>query len=377
MPRKYLMTPGPSPVPAQVREAMSREIMHHRTDEYKEILTRVHQNLKYIFATENPVLVFSASGTGALEAAVVNFLSPGDKIIVVNGGKFGERWSGIAKAYGVEVIEYTLEWGAAPDPLKIRKLLEENKNVKAVYTTLCETSTGTVYDIEKIAAVVKAFPAIMVVDGVSGLGQDELLTDAWGVDVVVSGSQKGFMLPPGLAFFSVSPKAEKLIETSTLPKYYFDLKKALKSYAKNDTPFTSAVALIVALDTALSLIKEEGLEKRQKKFRLMAKAARAGAEALGLAVFSQRPSDSVTAVLVPQSIKSTDLVKKLRTEEGLSIAGGQEAVKEKIIRIAHMGWINEQDLLMCFSLIEKVLKELGYDFPVGASLKKIQEVLYA
>ncbi len=371
------MTPGPSPVPAAVREALAREIIHHRTDEFKSILTSVHQGLKDIFCTDNPVLVFSSSGTGAMEAAVVNFLSRKDKVIVINGGKFGERWKGICQAYGVETIEYVLEWGTAPDAGHIAELLKKNRDVKAVYTTLCETSTGTAYDIEQIARVTGETDALCVVDAISGLGQDELRTDDWKVDIVVSGSQKGFMLPPGLAFMSLSRKAEEYLGKSDLPCYYFDVQKALKSHAKNDTPYTSAVSLIVGLDAAIKLLKEDGMEKRWEYCKTLARAAREAAKALGLSLFSQRPSSSVTAIMAPQGIKSTDLVKKLRNEEGLSIAGGQDAVKDAIFRIAHMGWINAQDLIMCFSLVEKALRSLGYDFKLGASLQKIQEVIYA
>lgn len=377
MKRKYLMTPGPSPVPAFVREALAREIIHHRTDEFREILARVHSGLQYVFCTQDPVLMFAASGTGAMEASMVNFLSAEDTVVVVNGGKFGERWVEIAQSYKVNVIEYKLAWGTAPDADYIRDLLKEHKRAKAIYATLCETSTGTAYDIEAIAKVTRDRDVFLVVDAISGLGQDKLLAHTWGVDIVVSGSQKGFMLPPGLAFLSVSEKAKQYLNSSTLPKYYFDVSKALKSYAKNDTPYTPAVSLIVGLESALSRIKEEKIERRWEKFALLARATQEAAKALGLQLFSRRPSHSVTAIVAPPGIKSSDLVKKLRKEEGLSIASGQADVKDKIFRIAHMGWINEQDLIMCFSLVEKALKSLGCDLKLGTALQTLQEVLYA
>ena len=377
MKRIYLMTPGPSPVPPLVREALGREMIHHRTEEFKEILTRVAKGLQYVFCTENPVLILASSGTGAMEASVSNFLSPNEKVMVIDGGKFGERWKEIAQSYQLEVLEYKVEWGEAPDPDYVKDQLDKNPDIKAVFTTLCETSTGTVYDIERIAQLTKARDTITVVDAISGLGQDKLLTDQWNVDVVVSGSQKGLMLPPGVSFISVSQKAEKFMQRSTLAKYYFDLKKALKSYQKNDTPYTSAVSLIVGLDVSLRLIQEEGREARWQRFSKLAHATQEAVRAMGLSLFSRKPSNSVTAIVSPPGIKSSELVKKLRREYGLSIAGGQAEYKDKIFRIAHMGWINEQDMIVCFSLLEKVMKELGYTSNVGASTQRLGEVLYA
>ncbi|MCK4912694.1 MAG: alanine--glyoxylate aminotransferase family protein [Candidatus Omnitrophica bacterium] len=376
MKRRFLMTPGPSPVPLFVRESLSQEMMHHRTSEFKEILKKAHEGLKSIFCTENPVLVLSSSGTGAMEASVSNLFSKEDKVLAIGGGKFGERWAEIAKAFGLNVIEMNVGWGTAPSPDELTKILDDNKDIKAVLTTLCETSTATVFDVEKIAKITNEKDILLVVDAISGLGQDVLLTDQWGVDVVVSGSQKGLMLPPGLSFISLSRRAQNAIATSNLPKYYFDLKKALKSHANDDTPYTSAVSLIVGLATALEAIKKEGLEVRWKKFSKMAEATREAAKALGLETFSQSPSDSVTAIVSPENIKSSDIVKILRGEYGLSIAGGQADFKDKIFRIAHMGWISDKDLIECFLLLEKVLGGLGYEFEQGISKLRLEEVLY-
>jgi len=370
------MTPGPSPVPSAVRECLSKEIIHHRTDEFRKILEEVHSGLKRIFCTQNPVLIFSSSGTGAMEAAVSNLFSSGDKVVAVCGGKFGERWSEIAKSFSLDVIEMNVEWGNSPTPQDLKKILEENSGVKGVLTTLCETSTATVYDIEAISKVTKEKGTLLVVDAVSGLGQDVLLTDEWGVDVVVSGSQKGFMLPPGLSFISLNQKAQGMVKKSNLPKYYFDLNKALKSYEKDDTPFTPAVSLVVALKEAVDMINEEGVEARWEKYKKMAYATQEAAGALGLEIFSKRPSCSATAICSPGEIKSTEIVKTLRKKYGLSIAGGQAQAKDKIFRIAHMGWINEQDLIACFSLLEKVLKDLGYSFQLGASVARLEEGFY-
>ena len=376
MKRRFLMTPGPSPVPLFVRESLAQEIMHHRTSEFKEILKEAHGGLKSVFCTENPVLILSSSGTGAMEAAVSNLFSKGDKVLAIGGGKFGERWAEIAKALALDVVELNIEWGSAPSADELIKILDENENIKGVLTTLCETSTATVFDIEKIAKITSEKNMLLVVDAISGLGQDVLLTDQWGVDVVVSGSQKGFMLPPGLSFISLSKRAQSAMANSDLPKYYFDLKKALKSHAKDDTPYTSAVSLVVGLATALNAINKEGLEARWKKFSKMAEATREAAKALGLKVFSQQPSDSVTAIISPENIKSSDIIKALRSEYGLSIAGGQAEFKDKIFRIAHMGWISEKDLIECFSLLEKVLVNLGYEFKQGASVSRLEEVFH-
>ncbi|UCC94506.1 MAG: alanine--glyoxylate aminotransferase family protein [Candidatus Omnitrophota bacterium] len=374
MKRKNLMTPGPSPVPSFVREALSREIVHHRTEEFKQTLSEVSKGLQHVFCTKNPVLIFACSGTGAMEAAVSNLFSSQDKVIAICGGKFGERWAAIAKAFGLDVVEMNIEWGASPAVEELKRIIDENKGVKGVLTTLCETSTATVYDVEAIAKITKEKNILLIIDAISGLGQDKLLPDTWGVDVVVGGSQKGFMLPPGLSFISLNDKAQEALKTSKSPKYYFDLNAALKSYAKSDTPYTPAVSLIVGLKEALEFIKTEGLEKRWVRFEKMAKATRQAAVALGLEIFSQRPSASVTAIKCPSQIKSSDMVKALRKQYGLSIAGGQGQVKDKIFRIAHMGWINEQDLIMCFSLLEKVLKDMGHKFKPGASLAALQEV---
>jgi aspartate aminotransferase-like enzyme len=372
------MTPGPSPVPSSVREALGKEIMHHRTDEFIEILKEINEGLKYVFCTKNPVITFSSSGTGAMEAAITNFFSAKDKVLVLVGGKFSERWAEIAKAYGLDVIEAKIEWGKSPTADDVRKVLDIHKDIKGVFTTLCETSTATVFDIKGIGAVTKDKNILLIVDAISGLGQDALPTDEWGVDIVVSGSQKGFMLPPGLAFMSISEKAKGFLKTSTLPKYYFNLNKALKSYEKNDTPFTPAVSLIVGLKESIDLIKKDGIENMWARFKKMSEATRAAAQAIGLKVYSSSPSASVTAIVAPDGMNSKDIVKKMRKEYGISIAAGQGEIEQKIIRIAHMGWINEQDLIMCFSILEKVLREVGYtNFKIGASVAKLQEVFYA
>lgn len=375
MKHPYLMTPGPSPLSPEVKQALGKDIIHHRTDEFRGILKSSEEGLQYVCQTKNPILILSSSGTGAMEAAVSNFLSKNDKALVVSGGKFGERWQEICENFGVEVVPLEIEWGQAPSSDKIREILEKDPDIKAVYTTLCETSTATVYDVKSISEEVNKTDALMVVDAISGLGQDVLKTDEWGIDIVVGGSQKGLMLPPGLAFISVSEKAKKLLDQSDLPSYYLNLKRAFKFYKKNDTPWTASVSLVRALNEALKSIKAEGLEKRWADFEKIAKATRAALETLGLKIFSKSPSFSATAAIV-EGVDTKEVVKKMRDEYGTAIAGGQAGLKGKIIRIAHMGYINAGDMVKCLSLLEKALSDVGMSFDKGSSVKKFQEVYY-
>lgn len=375
MKKNYLLTPGPTPLPPQVLEAMSRPIIHHRTPAFQAILKEATEGLKYVFQTTSDVFIISSSGTGAMEAAVINLLSAGDTALVVQGGKFGERWTEIAKAYGITAEVLDVEWGKAVDPLEIAKRLKANAKIKAVFTTLCETSTGVANDLEAIGKVVRETPAVLVVDAISGLGAIDIKTDAWFCDMVVSGSQKGLMLPPGLGFISVSPKAWKLVEASKSPRYYLDLLKAKKALDKTDTPFTSSITLIIALNEALKMIKSDGLENIFARHKKMAEATRAAMKGLGLALFAPTAaSDAVTAVKVPEGIDGEKLVKTMRDTHGVTIAGGQAELKGKVIRIAHMGYIGEFDIILGLSCLEKALKESGYKFELGAGVKAAEDI---
>jgi len=374
--KNYLLTPGPTPIPPRVLETMARPIIHHRTPEFQKIIQEVEEDLKYVYQTKNEVLIFAASGTGAMEGAVVNLLSPGDKALVVRGGKFGERFGEICQAYGIEFIALDVEWGKTADPKKIDDILKKEKKIKAVYVTLCETSTGVAADIEAIARVLKNYEACLVVDAISGLAAVPIKTDEWGVDVVVSGSQKGLMIPPGLAFVSVSPKAWQIIEKSTLPKYYFDFKAYKKAMGKTDTPFTPAVNLMIALREALKIIKEEGLDVIFERHKKLAFAVRSAVKAMGLELFSPDAySDGVTAIRVPQGIDGEKLVKTMRDKYGVGIAGGQDELKGKIFRIATMGYITASDLVVCIATIETVLNEMGYKFQLGSGVRALEETL--
>ncbi|MDD5432850.1 MAG: alanine--glyoxylate aminotransferase family protein [Candidatus Omnitrophica bacterium] len=375
MRKNYLLTPGPTPLPPEVCEAQAKPIIHHRTPQFQAILKEVGEGLKYVFQTTGDVYILTSSGTGAMETAVVNLLSSGDSALVVQGGKFGERWTEICKAYGINAEVIDVEWGKAVSAQEIEKRLKANPKIKAVFTTLCETSTGVANDIEAIGKVVKNSDSVLVVDAISGLGAIDLKTDAWNVDVCVSGSQKGLMLPPGLAFISVSKKAWEKVAVSKCPKYYFNLNKAKKAWESTDTPFTPAISLVIALAEAIKIMREDGLENIFARHKKMADATRAAMKALGLELFAPTAaSDVVTSVKVPQGIDGEKLVKTMRDTYKVTIAGGQAELKGKVFRFAHMGFIEEFDIIVGISCLEKVLNKMGYKFDLGAGVKAAQEI---
>ena len=375
MKKSYLMTPGPTPVPEDIRAEMAKPMIHHRTKEYQAIFKDATEGLKKIFKTSGDLFTFTSSGTGAMEASIVNVLSPGDKIIVVRGGKFGERFGDIAKAYGVEVIAIDVEWGDAPRPEVIKEALRKNPGVKGVYTTLCETSTATVYDIKAIGEVVNKTNALFVVDIISGLGADKFENDAWGVDIAVCGSQKGLMIPPGLAFCSVSQKAWIAVEESKLPKFYFNFKKYKKSYLDTDTPFTSAITLVIGLKKAVETINKKGVDNVIAEHENLAKAFREACKAMGLTIFSKQPSSAVTGVNAPAGINADDIIKLLKTEFGVTFAGGQDTLKGKIFRGAHMGGIDIEHTIESIKALEQALTKLGYKFNQGSGSAAAKKVL--
>ena len=373
--KQYLLTPGPTPIPPKILKVLSKPIIHHRTPQFQQILKEVTEGLKYVFQTKNDVFIFCSSGTGAMEVAVANLLSPGDRAITVESGKFGERWTEICNNFGIDTEVIRVEWGKSVLPEEIKARL--SSKIKAVFTTFCETSTGVTQDMERIGKLVKETDAVLVTDAISGLGVIPLETDNWSCDVIVSGSQKGLMLPPGLSFISVSPKAWKMIENSKSPKYYFDLKETKKAMDKTDTPFTPAITLIIALRESLKMIKEEGLEIRFKKFKRMAEAVREAIDSIGLELFAQKncASDAITAVKVPTNIDGEKLVKIMRNDFGVWIAEGQAELKGKIFRIAHMGYIKESDLIKAVSVLEEVLSQLGYKFEKGRAIRVLKDNL--
>ncbi len=375
MQKDYLLTPGPTPLPPQVQEALGRPIIHHRTAQYRALFKRVRQNLQTAFQTKQSVIVFTSSGTGAMEASVCNLLSPGDRAIVALGGKFAERWQHLCQAYGVSVTPIPVAYGDAVEPEQVRHALKQQPETKVVFATLCETSTGVVHDLETLASIVKATNAVLVVDAISGLLAENCPMDAWGVDVVVSGSQKALMLPPGLAFMGVSDKAWKLVQQAKSPRFYFDLRLYQKALADDDTPFTSSVSLVVALDASLTLIAEQGVTQIIQRAQAMAQATRAGVEAMGLSLFAKRPANAVTAVNVPPGIDGKKLVKHIQDRYHVTLAGGQGEMAGKLFRIAHMGYIAPFDLLTALAATELALLELGYSLTPGEGLKAAQAMI--
>ncbi|HTY11999.1 MAG TPA: alanine--glyoxylate aminotransferase family protein [Bacteroidota bacterium] len=370
--KKRLFTPGPTPVPEHVMLKMAEPIIHHRNPEFNEILTRVNQNLKYLFQTEQPVLTLTCSGTGGVEATFVSLFSPGDTIISSNGGKFGERWVKMPKAYGLNVVEIKVEWGKAPTPQQILDALRAHPNAKGVYLTHSETSTGTATDVKTLAKLIRENSnALVCVDGITAVGAHEMRFDEWGLDVCVTGSQKGLMIPPGLAFVALSKRAIAAMETSTLPKFYFDLKKALKSYEKNDTPWTPAVSLVIGVDAALEMLKAEGIENIWRRHERLATAIRAGIVAIGLKLFSEFPSFAVTPVWVPEGVDWKTFNKTLKSKYGITIAGGQDDFAGKIFRISHLGYYDDLDMVTMIGALEMTLKECGYKFELGAGVQAV------
>lgn len=377
MKKYYLLTPGPTPIPPEVALESALPILHHRTSEFGAIFTQVIEGLKYVFQTQGTVLLLTSSGTGGMEASVVNLLSPGDKVLVASSGVFGDRWIKILETYGIKPEIIRGEWSKAVPPEMIKEKLKTNSEIKAVFTTHTETSTGVVNDLKSIGEIVAKTDAVLVIDSISGLSAQELHMDKWSLDVVVSASQKGLMNAPGLAFVALSEKAWNLVEKAQLPRFYWDFLRMKKSLADKETPFTPAVTLIIGLNRAIEMIKKETLEKIWARHEKLARAARAGMQALNLELFAENPANVVTAVKSPAGLDSGKLVKKLREEYGVSIAGGQQELKGKIFRLAHLGYVNEFDILVGISAVERGLRELGYqNFEFGVGLAAAEKILF-
>jgi aspartate aminotransferase-like enzyme len=375
MKKVSLLAPGPTPVPPRTLLAMAQPLIHHRSADFLAIIGKVREGLKKIFQTDNEVIIYCSSGTGAMESAVANLLSPGDKAIAVRGGKFGERWSDILTAYGCQPVNIDVEWGRAVRPEQVEEALKKDPSIKAVYVQALETSTGVDHPIRELAEVTKNTDAVLVVDAISALGAYNIPTDEWGLDVVVAGSQKALMLPPGLAFVSIGPKAKALMEKSTCPKFYFSWAKEMKSQSQNKGAFTSPVPLFIGLLDILQYIEEVGLEKIWAETALKSRAFKAAVKAWGLEMFAQEnPSPALTAVKVPPGIDGQDVVGWLKNNYGIFIAGGQAQAKGKIFRVAHMGYISEFDTLQAISAIEMALVGLGYSFDLGAGVAAAQRI---
>ncbi|MGQ9497040.1 MAG: pyridoxal-phosphate-dependent aminotransferase family protein [Desulfotomaculales bacterium] len=371
-----LMIPGPTPVPPAVQEAMARPIMGHRSKEFARISEGLYHKLQQVLGTENQVFILTSSGTGGMEAAVVNTINPGDKVLVLVTGKFGERWRDLARIYGADVIEMNFGWGNPVDVDAVKARLDAEPGICAVLATHNETSTGVVNDIAALGAMLRGRDALLVVDAVSSLGGIEIRTDAWGVDILVTASQKALMVPPGLAVISVSPRAWERIGGCRAPRYYFDLPAARKALAKWNTAYTPAVSLFYGLDAALDLILAEGLPQVFARHKRLAAAARAAVKALGLKLFPPEAvaSPVVTAVHAPGGEDADELRKVLAGRFGIYFAGGQGELKGRIFRIAHMGYVDEADILCVIAALEVALATLGYDVALGSGTAAAQRV---
>ena len=373
--KQRLMTPGPSPVPEETLLELARPVPYHRTPEFRQLLGEVVTDLQYVFQTKNPVLPLTSSGTGGLEAAIVNCLPQGSKAICLIAGRFGERWKNICKAFGIEAVVVSVPPGQAVEPEQLAQAMAQHPDAAAVCCTLSETSTGVGHDVQAFGKLVAATSALLLVDAISALGAMECRTDDWQIDVCVTGSQKALMLPPGLAFVSVSDKAWKQIEKNPSARtFYFDLKKARTQIQTSDTPYTPAHTLIKALRLSLKRIRAEGIENVWARHELNGQAARAGFQAMGLKIFASRPTSGLTVVTVPEGIDGTALLSKLEKRYGLKLAGGQDNLTGKIIRLAHMGYMDQFDVVTALAGVELVLLELGYKFEPGAGVAGAQKV---
>jgi aspartate aminotransferase-like enzyme len=376
-----LMIPGPTPVPEQALLAMAKHPIGHRSGDFSKIMAEVTENLKWLHQTQNDVLVLTASGTGAMEAGIINFLSRGDRVLCGSNGKFGERWAEVAKAYGLEVDVISAEWGTPLDTEKFREKLEADteKQIRAVILTHSETSTGVLNDLETINRYVKAHgEALIMVDAVTSLGAVNIPIDEWGLDVVASGSQKGYMIPPGLGFVSVSAKAWEAYKTSHLPRYYLDLGPYRKSAAKDTTPFTPPVNLFFALQATLRMMKAEGLEQIFERHQRLTKISRAAMKGLNLPLLApdDATSTAVTAVRPPEAVDAEKVRSMVKKQFDIALAGGQDHLKGKIFRIGHLGFVSDRDILTAVSAIEVALRELGYEgFTPGAGMAAATRVL--
>jgi aspartate aminotransferase-like enzyme len=368
--KRYLFTPGPTPVPHEVLEAMSRPIIHHRSSDFREIFERCLDRLAQVYRTEGDVLVYTASGTGGMESAISNLTGPGDRVVVVSAGHFGKRWAAMARTFGCEVEELAYEWGESPATEDLTQRLGEIGGAKVVFLTHSETSTGVVADVQGLAAAAKDAGSLSVVDAVSSLGAVPLETDAWGLDAVISGSQKALMTPPGLATVSVSADAWAAVETAGAPRYYFDWTQTRKRQEQFDPAFTPAVSIVVGLDVALGLLLEEGLEQAFERHARLGRACRAGAKAMGLELFSPDDDRSavVTAINAPDGIDSSELVQTLRDRLGIVLAPGQGPLKGKIFRIGHIGYYDVFDITTALAGVELVLAEMGAEIERGVAV---------
>jgi serine---pyruvate transaminase len=377
MQKRYLMTPGPTPVPSEVLLAQARPMIHHRTPDFSAMLMECVEGLRYVFQTANDVLILACSGTGAMESSFANLFCAGDTVIVARNGKFGDRMVSIAKTYGLTVVDLAYAWTEVVPPTDIATALESHPAARGVVVVQSETSSGVLNDVEAIGAIVAPYTdCVFIVDSITGIGAVPCLTDEWHLDVVMTGSQKGLMLPPGLAAVTVSPKAWRAYERSTLPKYYFDWMKYKKNLGKQTTPFTPAVSLVVGLVESLRMMREETIENVIARHAMLAEATRKGCEALGMKLFAppEGRGSAVTPVWVPEGIDGKKIVSIMKNKYGVTIAGGQDDYTGRIFRVGHLGYFGEFDIITTLAALEMTLAELGYEFDRGAGIKAAEAV---
>jgi len=371
MQKKYLMTPGPTPVPSEVLLAQARPMIHHRTPDFSAMLMEVVDGLKYVFQTTNDVLLFACSGTGAMESAFANCFCAGDTVIVARNGKFGDRMVKLAKTYGLVVVDLKYEWTETVKVTDVEAALNADPGARGVVVVQSETSSGVLNDVEAIGKIVAGYDdCVFIVDSITGIGAVPCMTDEWKLDVVMTGSQKGLMLPPGLAAVSVSPKAWKAYERGNLPRFYFDWGPYRKNLEKQTTPFTPAVSLVIGLAESIKLMREETIEGIIDRHSRLAEATRRGCEALGLKLFAppEGRGSAVTPVWVPEGVDGKQIVKIMKNKYGVTIAGGQDEYEGRIFRVGHLGYFGDFDIITTLAALEMTLAELGYDFERGAGI---------
>lgn len=375
--KRYLLAPGPTPVPPEALLAMAMPIIHHRSPDFLPVLDSAKKGLQWLYQTKNDVLIICSTGTGGMVGSVNNFFSPGDKALVINAGNFGERWTKICKAYNLSIEEMKIDWGYAVKPEDVEKALKKDPSIKGVFVQASETSTGVYHDIKALASIVKKYEnTIFVVDAISALVAHDLRMDEWGIDVMIGGSQKGVMLPPGLAFVGVSEKAWKFADKSTSPKFYFNFKKERESLSKNQTSFTSPVTLIIGLNECIKILQKEGLENAFARHAKLAHATREAVKAIGLEMFTKEsPSNSVTAINAPKGLDGQEIYKNLRVKYGITAAGGQGQAKGKIFRIAHLGYADTFDVITAIAGVEMTLKGMGHPVKLGTGVAVAEELL--
>jgi len=375
--KNYVLTPGPVPVPEFVMLEMAKPIIHHRTAEFEEIFHKAGQGLKKVFMTNEEVMILATSGTGAMDAAISNTLNAGDTTLVINGGKFGERWGKICKAYGVNFIEHIVEWGKAVEVKDIEEILSKNKSIKAILVQASETSTGVEHPIKEIAKLTKnRDDIILVVDGITAVGAFPVEFDKWGIDILIGGSQKAFMLPPGLAFISLSKKAWEFTKNSNLPKFYLDLNQAYKNSLKDTSPWTPAVNMVIGLNAVLEYFDKQGLENVFRRHTILSKATTEGFESIGLENFAKGcTSTALSVIKSPEGINAGDIIKGLKEKYGMIVAGGQDQAKGKIFRITHMGYVDKSDMISVIAGVEGILNEMNYPFDTGTGVSTASKIL--